>query len=97
MDPGSVVLALALLCSLPAGLVLIGVLAHRSASASWLRRHARVLAWLAALAWGGLAARRWLAPDEASWFAALASTVAMLCMLAFAVLQPPGGASRADE
>lgn len=93
MDPWDVVVFIALLCSLPALLVLVVVLVQRPATAAWLRGHARWLAWIAAAGWGGLALRQWLAPGAHPPLAVAVSLVAMLCMVAFAVHESgrPGG------
>ena len=88
MELSSLAIAVALFCSLPAGLLLIGVLAHRPSSGAWLRKHARAFAWFAAIGWGGVSLRHWFVPGEFSTLAVIASIGAMLCMAAFAVLHP---------
>src|SRR5262245_56159857 len=88
MDLSSLVLAVAVLCSLPAGVVLIGVLVHRPTTGTWLQSHARALAWLAAVGWGAISLSHWFAPGRYSLFRAVVSVVAMLCMTGFALLLP---------
>jgi len=85
MDPWDVVVFVALLCSLPALLVLLDILMQRPATAAWLRGHARWLAWIAVAGWGGLALRHWLAPGAYAPLAFVASLVAMVCMVVLAV------------
>jgi hypothetical protein len=94
MDLSSLVLAVAVLASIPAGVVLIGVLAHRPTTGAWMRRHARAFAWFAAAGWGALALGHWFAPGEYSVLRPAASLAAMLCMTAFAVFHPSRKAAR---
>ena len=90
MEIGSLLLAVALLCSLPAGLVLVGVLAHRAPSAAWIRSRARLFAVVAACAWALLAARNWLGSSEPSVLSVLAPVVALVSLVAFAVARAGG-------
>ena len=85
MEFWSLVVGLALLCSLPAGLVLVGLLAHRPSSATWIHRHARTLAMCGALAWASIAIRNWFAPSEPSVYSVLVPVLALVCMVAFSV------------
>lgn len=92
MDLSALIIAIAVACSLPAGLVLVGVLAHRPSSAAWLRKHVRALAWFAAIGWGAIGLRNWFAPHEHSALAAVVAAVAMVGMVAFAVGAKPESA-----
>jgi hypothetical protein len=94
MEFWSLVLAVALLCSLPAGLVLLGVLAHRPSSASWIQSHARLFAVVAASAWASLALRNWLGSSEPSVFGVLVPVVGLISLVAFSIARADRGAAR---
>jgi hypothetical protein len=94
MELGSLLLAVSLLCSLPAGLVLVGVIANRPAGNAWLRRRAPLLAWLAAIGWGGIAVRNWVAPGDFPVLAVVVPAIAMVCTVAFALARFGGGSLR---
>jgi class 3 adenylate cyclase len=92
VDFPSLLLAVGLLCSLPAGVVLVGVIAHRAGGGAKLRRWARPLAGIAAVGWGATAVLDWRAPGENPVLSVVAPVVAMVGMVAFAI--PSAGASR---
>jgi len=94
MEFWSLVLAVALLCSLPVGLVLVGVLAQRPPSASWIRSRARLFAVVAACAWASLAVRNWLGPSEPSALGVLVPVVGLVSLVAFSIAHADRGTSR---
>ena len=88
MDPWSLVIAVAGLDYIPAAVILVAVLAQRPVSGAWMRRHARVFSWVAAIGWGATALRHWFYPGELPTLSLVGSIGLMICMAAYAVLQP---------
>ena len=80
-------LVVALVAALPAGVVILGVIAHRPLGAAWLRRRARLLGWISAVAWGGAAILNWIAPTETPVLSVVVPAIAMLCMVGYAIGQ----------